>query len=77
MSETKPHLSMDDIIAMVTEIARDDGAGADRFRALKFLSSQKETSNAIPDPLDEQEILNRLHRIMLPAGKYICQRAYN
>jgi hypothetical protein len=70
-------LTLDEVMAIVTEIAKDTEAGADRFRALKMLASQSAADVALPDPMENGDVIARLQRLMLPAGQEACQVAFN
>lgn len=70
------HLSMDEILEMVSEIAKDQAAGADRFRALKFLRDQQSGTVVLPPPASNQERLDRLVRVMRASGMDLCQMAW-
>lgn len=59
----------------ISELARD-GDGADRRWALKMLSAQAAPTSNLPDPLDEQDIVNRLAALDLAAGKHLAQVAF-
>lgn len=69
-------MTLVDIHNELEAIAKDPDAGADKFRALKMLASMSSNTNAIPEPLHEQEIVARLVRVMRPAGMGLCQIAY-
>lgn len=69
-------MTLDEILAEVTAIAKDPDAGADRFRALKMLASSETAAVAIPDPAKEVDITVRLARLMLGAGVRLTQIAY-
>jgi hypothetical protein len=76
MNETK-RMSIDEVLATVTEIAQDPNAGADRFRALKMLASATNTAVVLPEPLTAKEVTDRLSRMILAAGSNIAQVAYH
>jgi hypothetical protein len=69
-------MTLDDIVAHVTEIAQDADAGADRFRALKMLSETEGSSIALPKVFNDQEMVDRLARLMKGAGIHCTQLAY-
>lgn len=69
-------MTLDEVMASVTEIAQDADAGADRFRALKMLASQNTAAAVLPDPMQNGELIDRLARLMKGAGVDICQLAY-
>jgi len=73
---TKLGLSLDEIMAMVTDIAKDPESGADRFRALKMLASTNTAAAVLPDPMNEGEIVERLARLMRAAGRDLAQVSY-
>lgn len=69
-------LSLDEILDLVSKVARDEDAGADRFRALKMLASMKSADVMIPPPMTDADIIERLGRLMKSAGPELCQIAY-
>jgi hypothetical protein len=77
MSSEAPRqrLSMDDIIVMLEDIARND-TGPDKFRAIKALTAQKAQEAVLPDPMNEAEITSRLARLMTGAGIGLARLAY-
>jgi hypothetical protein len=76
MGDKAATLTIDEILSMVSEIARDTEAGADRFRALKMLASAGSASVVLPEPLDDNEMVDRIARIMKSSGKDIVKRAW-
>jgi hypothetical protein len=74
--ERKP-LSLDEAIGLISEIARH-GEGADRLRALKEirLMAAETGSVTLPDPMSDQEVIERLARLMRAAGHTVSQLAY-
>ncbi len=64
----RPVLSVDDIQRMLSDIAQDAGAGADRFRALKMLSGLGSANVTLPEPLSREERRQRASRIMQALG---------
>lgn len=71
----KRTLSIDEIHAILTEIATDDEAGADRFRALKLLRAEKEQDTILPAPMTEKEVIQRLERLNRAVGNTIARAA--
>jgi hypothetical protein len=69
-------LTIDEINSMLTEIAKDPDSGADRFRALKMLSSGNAATVTLPEPLDPKEVTERLTRMIQCAGPTIAQVAF-
>jgi hypothetical protein len=66
---------MDEIIAAVSDIARDTES-KDRLRAMKLLMSFNTSTAAIPPPLSDDEVVERLSRLMKGAGARLCRKAY-
>ena len=67
--------TLDEIIEVVSDMARDTES-RDRFRALKFLTSINSSVAAIPAPLDDNEVVERLMRLMKGSGPRLCRKAY-
>ena len=67
--------TMDEIIAAVSDIARDTES-KDRLRAMKLLMSFNTSTAAIPPPLSDDEVVERLSRLMKGAGARLCRKAY-
>ena len=63
MSDDAPRtvepLTLDDVIRAVTEIARDPES-RDRLRALKLLTSLNQSVAAVPPPLTDEEVVERM-----------------
>lgn len=72
----RQRMSMDEIAEMASEIARDPEAGADRFRAMKFLAQAEASTVLLPDPLDEPEAIDRLARLLKGYGPEVARLAY-
>lgn len=69
-------LSIDEILTMVSEIARDPGAGADRFRALKMLATTETQQAVLTEPLSQPEIIQRASRILRGIGIHASQLSF-
>lgn len=69
-------LSLDEILTMVSEIARDPGAGADRFRALKMLATTESQQAVLTEPLSQPEIIQRASRILRGIGIHASQLSF-
>jgi hypothetical protein len=67
--------TLDEIIGVVSDIARDTES-RDRLRALKLLTSLNSSVAAIPPPLSDEEVIERLSRLMKGAGAKLCRKAY-
>jgi hypothetical protein len=67
--------TMDEIIAAVSDIARDTES-KDRLRAMKLLMSFNTSTAAIPPPLTDDDVVERLSRLMKGAGAKLCRKAY-
>lgn len=73
---TGPRMTFEEVMAAIEEVARD-GEGADKFRALKMLRDDRGTEAiTLPPPLNEQEMIPRLARLMKPCGVHLCQLAF-
>ena len=68
-------MSFDEIIVEMEDIAKN-GEGADKFRALKTLMAQESGSATLPEPLTDDEIIERLSRMMKAAGPSASQISY-
>ena len=77
MSDIPKPLGLDEAIGLISDIARH-GEGAERFRALKEIRAmaQEAGDTTLPDPLTDQEVIERLGRLMKAAGPTACQFAY-
>jgi hypothetical protein len=71
------HLTLDEIMGMVTEIAKDPDAGADRFRALKMLATTDTATVSIPPPMTQEELVARTSRILHGVGLHIAQLSFH
>lgn len=67
--------TLDEIIGVVSDIARDPDS-RDRLRALKLLTSLNSSVAAIPAPLNDDEVVERMMRLMKGAGPKLCRKAY-
>jgi hypothetical protein len=67
--------TLDEIIGVVSDIARDTES-RDRLRALKLLTSLNSSVAAIPPPLNDEEVIDRLVRLMKGSGPKLCRKAY-
>lgn len=74
-STPKKRLTLAEIVDGITDIAQT-GEGADRFRALKLLSSMEQATVVIPPPLEDWEVVDRVVRILRGAGPQLTQAAY-
>lgn len=59
---------MDEIIREI-EVVAQEGEGADKFRALKYLAGAETASVTLPPPLTSGERIERLARLMKPCGR--------
>lgn len=77
MTDTKKPMDLDEILGIISEIARH-GDGADRFRAIKVLKDlvQESGSSGLPDPMDDKEAVERMARLMKAMGPMGTQFAY-
>ena len=76
MTDKTNRMPLDEIERLITDIARDPESGADRFRALKFAAAMQSSTAALPEPLDDNEVLDRLARLIRAAGPTAAQLAY-
>ena len=73
--EVRKKRTMDEIMADIAEISADPD-DRDRFKALKMLASEQASSITLPSPLTDQDVTERLSRLMRPAGTDRCKIAY-
>jgi hypothetical protein len=66
---------MDEISAALSEMSRDEGC-KDRLKAMKMLMSFSASVASIPPPLNDDEVIERLSRLMKGAGPKLCRKAY-
>ena len=77
MSESqRKRLSLDDILDAVTEIAEDQEAGPDRFRALKMLTSMNSGTVVLPALADDADAIDRLSRLIKGCGPTLTKMAW-
>jgi hypothetical protein len=69
-------LSLDEILDMVSQVARDDESGADRFRALKMLASMESAAVVLPAPLTDAEMIDRVARVSKGAGLKLAELGF-
>lgn len=69
-------ITIDEITSLLSTIARDEDAGADRFRAIKALQGMESASITLPDPMSSDEVDQRVARVMKGAGPNATQRGY-
>jgi hypothetical protein len=67
--------TIEEIIAALSDISRDTES-KDRLRAMKLLMSFNASTAAIPTPLNDDEVVERLSRLMKGAGAKLCRKAY-
>jgi hypothetical protein len=73
--EHGPSLTMEQIDAAISEIARH-GTGPDRLKALTLLRrTDAPRANSIPEPISSTEIVERLARLLKPAGLDLVRQA--
>lgn len=70
--------TIDEITQEIERIAFDpDAEGPAKLRALRLLQQdQGGVAISLPPPLTEEQMINRLGRVMKGCGTAICQRAY-
>ncbi len=61
---------------MISSIARDEDAGADRFRALKMLATQNTSAATLGEILSYDDMLERMTRLLKAVGPDACRVAY-
>lgn len=59
----------------ISEIA-DDRDNRDQFKALKMLAAAKSSGIVLPEPMSDGEMIERLVRLIKPAGMEVVQIAY-
>lgn len=67
-------MSVDEIMDELSRLGRT-GDGVEKFRAIKLLSSMSGTQATLPEPLSDDEIVDRLFRLLAGAGKTNADRA--
>lgn len=72
----QPRLTLDDILDIASQIARDPSAGADRFRAMKMVADSQVATASLPRLGSDQDIVDRLARLMKGSGIRLTQLAY-
>lgn len=72
----KQMLSMDDIQAILTRIAKDPD-NRDQIRALKMLSGMNSGAVVLPPPMEVDERIDRLARLMKAMTREQCRLAYH
>lgn len=70
-------LPMSEIESMLSEIARDEDSGADRFRALKMLAGMSTSLVTLEQPYSDAEVIERLYPLMKCAGVENTQKAFH
>lgn len=75
MTDTKPRMTVDELVGIAEDIARN-GEGAERFRAIKMLKEDNTTQSAIAEPLTLDEMMERVARIMKGVGILNTQLCY-
>ena len=73
--EPKKRRSLEEITADIEAIS-EDPSHRDQFKALRMLAAEKSSSITLPEPMGDGEIVERLIRLMKPAGRELCQQAY-
>lgn len=68
-------ITFDEAREIISEIARD-GEGPDKFRALKMLMGLEGSGVGLPDPLTDNDALERLARLIRAVGPTGSQIAY-
>ena len=76
ISQASKVVTVDEALAALSTIARDESAGGDRIRALNLLMKMSSTETALPPPLGEGELIDRLIRILRGVGKRRSRIAY-
>ena len=71
----KSAFTLDEIIEIVSDIARNPD-DRDRLRALKLLTTLNSSVAAIPPPLTDDDVVDRMVRLMKGAGAKLCRKAY-
>ena len=68
-------MTPEEITARIHALGKHGDDAASRW-ALKLLHSQQQSDSGLPPPLTENEYIERLARVMKPAGRELCQIAY-
>jgi len=72
----KRRLTIDELLDQIHEVAQDPDAGPDRFRAGKLLLSMQTSTTMLPEPLDENDVLDRVSRILEGVGQHLSRIAF-
>ena len=72
----KKVLTLNEILEGLSELATN-GEGAQRSQAYRMLLGQGGSQVMLPDPIDQSEIVQKLARLMKPAGSRLCQLAFH
>lgn len=73
---TSKRITLDEILDELSKLARDEDAGADRFRALKMLAQTEVAKVGLGELLDDAAIVDRLVRLMKGLGSSMVQICY-
>lgn len=71
----KGAVTFDEARALISEIARS-GEGPDKFRALKMVMGLEGSGVGLPEPLTDNDVLDRLARMIRAVGPTGAQLAY-
>jgi len=73
---TKPkRRSIEEITADIEAISQDS-EHRDQFKALRMLAAEKSSSVVLPEPMDDNEVIERIARLIKPAGAILAQIAF-
>ena len=73
--ERKTTISIDEVDAIIDDIAKN-GDGAQQMRALQLVRAREQSSLALPDPFTDNEVIDRLSRLIRATGPTAAMLAY-
>lgn len=73
--DKKKRRSIEEITADIEQISQDP-EHRDQFKALRMLAAEKATSVVLPDPMSDNEIIERIARLIKPVGRALSSIAY-
>lgn len=73
----RAHKTVDELLGMLSEIADDPDAGADKFRAIKLLMSANSAGVTVPEPRTPQEIEQMGILLFRWWGRDTCQKLWH
>ena len=77
MTKPRGRMTADEIRSEIERLARGGGEGSDKRWALKVLAAQEGDTGRVtlPPPMSDGEVVERLARLLRPAGKALTSAA--